>query len=122
MSTLPGTYNFRFIRGTTWSEELIYRDSEGTRISLTGIRARLVISDYTTGVVLLNFTTDPGGGLSKVDLAGEITWALLPSTTTTLNPDNLTTKHYKYRLDFEDTNPGGSVFPHLKGSVIVEGT
>jgi hypothetical protein len=56
---MAGTYNFNCTQGSTFDRTVVWKDSAGAPVDLTGCSARMQVRNYV-GVVILEFNTSDG--------------------------------------------------------------
>lgn len=86
MIMAAGQYNFTIEQGATFSRVITFKDSDGSPIDLTNYTAQLIAKEKTTGVEILNLTTE-NGGITIGGVAGTITLSMSAAETGDLNFD-----------------------------------
>jgi len=76
------THNLIVERGATWAQNLIWKDSGGTPINLTGYSARMQVRPRSGGNVLVSLTS--GSGITLGTTGGTIDLALSAGDTAVL--------------------------------------
>ena len=104
------TYNFALEQGATLLKPIIYKDSTGAVVNLTGCSARMQIRRSVSDPdVLLNMTSS-NGKIQLVPLQGKITLVFSAADTALLN-------FSKARYDLEIVAADGSVTRLLQGEI-----
>jgi len=104
------TYNFVIEQGTTLTKTLIWKDSTGAAINLTGYTARMQVrQSVTSSVVLLELTTT-AGTITITPLTGTIVLSFPAATTAAI-----TWRHGKYDLEMVASN--GVVTRLIEGQI-----
>ena len=105
--------NFTLDQGATFTQTLIYKDSEGELVDLTGYTARSKArASLESNVVIWNLTN--GNGITLGGATGEITLTLSAATTADYEPGAV------YVYDLEIVN-GSTVTRLIQGQVTVNG-
>jgi hypothetical protein len=86
------THNLIVERGATWAQQLIWKDSGGTPIDLTGYSARLQVRPRSGGNVLVSLTS--GSGITLGTTNGTIDLTISAGATSLLPAGS-------YRYDLE---------------------
>jgi hypothetical protein len=106
------TYNFEVEQGTTLVKPLVYKDSLGAPVNLTGYSAKMQIRpSISSEEVLLELST-VNGKIVIVPLLGKLTLTMSPADTSAL-----TSRRARY--DLEITAGDGSVTRLIEGEITV---
>lgn len=104
------TYNFVIEQGTTLAKTLIWNDSTGNPVNLSGYTARMQVrQSVTSSVVLLELTTT-AGTITITPLTGTIVLSFSATTTA-----DITWRHGKYDLELVASN--GVVTRLIEGQI-----
>jgi hypothetical protein len=106
-----GTYDFTIEQGVSIRQPLIWKDSAGDRVNLTGYSARMQIRSSYDTAVLLELSTALGT-IIITPASGTITLVLSNVTTAAID-------WRKARYDLELTAPNGTVTRLLEGYIYV---
>lgn len=105
--------NFTLDQGATFTQTLIYKDSEGVPVNLTGYTARSKArASLESNVIIWNLTN--GNGITLGGSNGQITMTLDASTTASYVPGTT------FIYDLEIVN-GSTVTRLIQGQVMVSG-
>jgi len=105
-----GNYNFVIDQGANWFLTVVYKDSTGTAINLTGYTAALQIRDtYADSTTDLSLTS-PSGGITITGATGTIA-----ITATAVQTAAIAAGSYVY--DLEITSSGGIVTRLIQGKI-----
>lgn len=104
------TYSLLIERGATFSQHLVWRDSEDDLIDLTGYTARMQIRPKPAGAVILELT-DVNGRIVLGGTAGTIDLSITAADTSTLPSGT-------YVYDLELVN-GTTVYRLMQGTLTV---
>ena len=105
--------NFTLDQGATFTQTLIYKDSEGELVDLTSYTARSKArASLESNVIIWNLTN--GNGITMGGATGEITLTLSAATTADYEPGAV------YVYDLEIVN-GSTVTRLIQGQVTVNG-
>jgi hypothetical protein len=105
--------NFTLDQGATFTQTLIYKDSDGELVDLTSYTARSKArASLESNVVIWNLTN--GNGITLGGATGEITLTLSAATTANYEPGAV------YVYDLEIVN-GSTVTRLIQGQVTVNG-
>jgi len=102
-------YDILIEQGATYSQEFVWKDSEGDPVDLTGYTARMKIRQLKTDNVIVSLTSGSGITLGN---DGSITLFISASSTELL-------PLCKGRYDLELVNGGGIVTRLLQGQVTI---
>lgn len=69
----PGTNNISMKAGADWTRNIYIKDDNGTARDLTGYTARMQIRPSINGAVLVDLSTEAGGGIVITPAQGLIT-------------------------------------------------
>ena len=106
------TYNFALEQGATLLKPIIYKDSTGAVVNLTGFSARMQIRrSVSDDEVLLNMTST-NGKIQIVPLEGKITLIFSAADTAQLD-------FSKAKYDLEVVSGDGSVTRLLQGEIML---
>lgn len=107
-----GIYNATIDQGATWSVTVLYKDSNGVAINLTGYTAAMQVrQQYSSETAELTLTS-PANGIVITPLTGTIV-----ITMTALQTGGLDEGYYVY--DVELTSSGGLVDRLIQGQLTV---
>ncbi len=106
------TYNFKIEQGTTLLKPVVWKDSNGAPVNLTGYTAKMQIraSAYSDEVLLELSTTN--GRITLDAVAGKVTLIFSPTITSAIN-----WRRGKY--DLELTAANGTVTRLIEGEITV---
>lgn len=109
--SLAGTYDFTIDQGADLSKNMVWKDSDGDPVDLSGgWTARMQIRKSLSAVdVLLELTTE-NGGIVLGGAAGTITLVITDTQSAALSPATL-------KYDLEMINPAGTVERLIQGTI-----
>lgn len=133
MSRTPANTGMTVVRGATWEDELVYRDSEDRAIDLTGYEARMQVREMSgrygldSESLLLELST--ANGLLSIDAPpGEtvpcrVLIRVEPEGHAVLNPGNAKKAKYAWALELFQPAVAGAeyVVPMIAGKLTVMG-
>jgi len=109
---MPGTYDIEIKQGETWVREVVWKNTSGTAINVTGYHAALMArvkkEDTTTAINILDTGTSPAIVVGTTD--GKFTITLTAAITAALTFD-------KAVYDFKVTSAAGIVTYLLEGEI-----
>lgn len=106
------TYNFQVEQGTTLIKPIVWRDSSGNPVNLTGYSAKMQArSSVTSDEVLLELST-ANGKIVIVPLEGKLTLTMSPAVTSAMT-------WRRARYDLEITAGDGNVTRLIEGEITV---
>lgn len=109
---IAGIYNFIIDQGSTWTLQLVYNDSNGDPVNLTGYTAEMQIrKKFNSDTAVLTLSTS-NGGITIVPLTGTLN-LLATDEQTAIEPG-----FYVYDLEL---NIGGTRTRLIQGQVTVSG-
>ncbi len=115
MSIEAGKYNFVLEQGATFILPVVYKDSDGNLIDVTGYEARMQIRETIDSVVpLISKTSNPPNGIVVNELESKFT-ITVPANETTSLPAPI---RAFYDIEFE--TPAGEVIRVLEGRVRIK--
>lgn len=80
-----GILHLTIEKGATYQKTLIWQDSTGTAIDLTGYTARMQIRENVkSDTTLVSLTSDPSGGITITELEGKIEIEIDADTTSAI--------------------------------------
>lgn len=95
----PGKYTFEVYQGSTWDEEIILRNADGTPMNLTGMQARMQLRpEIGSDVVILDLSPS-NGRLTVVDAAQGRIHLLVSAADTAALPLDFEVQTYVYDLE-----------------------
>lgn len=103
---------FNIVAGTTFGFELIWSDSVGAPIDITGCVARFVICPATSRQVLAE-CSNFGGGITLGGATGSVVVSLSPDKTSGQHSKQWNDARYELRVEY----PSGDVYSLLRGTV-----
>ena len=106
---MAATQFFTIEKGATWAQNLIYQDSLGAAIDLTGFTARMQIKKKLTSEAIVSLTDT--AGITITPLTGVIDLRIEAAITDTLNAG-------KYIYDLELVN-GTEVTRLIEGTIVI---
>lgn len=109
---MPGQYDIDLKQGETWVREIVWKDSAGTAVTVTGyhaaLQARRKIADIATLISILDTGTSPAIVVGTTD--GKFTITLSAAVTAALDFDTAV-------YDFKVTSSTGIVTYLLEGTI-----
>lgn len=109
---VAGIYNFTMDQGATWTLQLVYNDSNGDPVNLTGYTAEMQIrKKFNSDVAVLTLSTS-NGGITIVPLTGTLN-LIATDEQAAIEPG-----FYVYDLEL---NIGGTRTRLIQGQVTVSG-
>lgn len=107
-----GIYNPTIDQGATWSVTVLYKDSSGTAINLTGYTAAMQVrQNYSSADADLTLTTS-NGGIAITGNTGTVVITMTAAQTAALEEG-----YYVY--DVELTSSGGLVDRLIQGQITI---
>lgn len=108
-----GIYNFTMDQGSNWNLNVLYKDSNGAAINLTGYTAAMQLrQNYNSDDAVLTLTTSNGG----IVITGNLGKLVLSATATQTGA--LDAGYYVYDLEIAS---GGVVTRLFQGQITVAG-
>lgn len=95
----PGKYNFTVYQGSTWDEEIVLRNADGTPMVLTGMQARMQLREEISSTTAILDLNDANGRLTVTDAAQGRIRLLVSAADTAALPLDFETKTYLYDLE-----------------------
>lgn len=108
-----GIYNILADQGATFARELVYKDSTGTPINLTGYTAKMEVRPTIGSATLLLTLSTANGRITLGGAAGTITLSV-PAANMNFDPGS-------FAYDLEVTSAGGTVTRVVMGQFVLRG-
>lgn len=112
MTFSPGTYDIVLYQGTTFTEQLTWKDSSGDPVDLTGWTARMMARESVDAETAFITLTTENDGIALGGAAGTITLSMTDADTSALSI-------YSGIYDLELISDSGDVFRLLQGNLTV---
>ena len=95
----PGKYTFEVYQGSTWDEEIILRNADGTPMNLTGMQARMQLRPEIGSAVVILDLSPSNGRLTVTDAAQGRIQLLVSAADTAALPLDFEVQTYVYDLE-----------------------
>lgn len=106
------TYDFEIEQGTTLLKPIVWKDSAGVPVNLTGYTARMQVRQSTSAADVLLELSTTNSRISITPLTGTVTLIFTPEVTSAI-----TWRRGKY--DLELTSADGTVTRLIEGEITV---
>lgn len=107
---IPGSYDFLMRQGSTWIQSIVWKDSNGTPVDLTGYVARMQIRQQVNSETIIVSLTTENNRIELDATNGKLTLLLDATTTAAIN-------QFSGVYDLELESSDGTVTAILAGRV-----
>lgn len=101
----PGKYTFEVYQGSTWDEEIILRNADGTPMNLTGMQARMQLRPEVGSADVILDLNPTNARLTVTDAAQGRIQLLVSAADTAALPLDFETQTYVYDLELFRSTP-----------------